>query len=291
MIDTQTVGPHPPRAAASRGALSGAVILTLAVGAVDWLAGNEVSVLALYLLPAALAGFRAGRRWGITVALLGAAVWLVMDRASGHPYSHGGIPYWNAVARFAIFAAFGALAGELRRTRLRAAAGPDEDGLPAAASFYRMVEQEYARVARHGRAFTLAYVDAGGVRGEPGAASEALAAAVLDALRSTLRGTDVIARPRGREFALLLADTGPQAAVVALGRVRGVMARVVEGQGGAGSIVIGGVSCTAPVVEANDVIQRAYQLMYQAQRAPGEVALAHEALGEPASAETASPVR
>jgi diguanylate cyclase (GGDEF)-like protein len=262
-----------------RSVLVTAVLLTAAIGALDWISGYEVSVLALYLLPPALAGWYAGRRWAIGMAVLGAAVWLVADLMSGHPYSHAAIPYWNAVARLTIFAAFGWLAGELRTARDRAARGPDEEGLPAAGSFYRMLEQEYARVLRYGRPVTLVYVDAGGVRGDPGPGGEAFANAVLDALRSTLRGTDVVARPRGKEFALLLADTSPEAAAVALERLRGVLEKLSQRQGGA-SIVVGGVSCTSPATDVNQLIQRAYQLMYQADRAPGEVTVCLEPLTE-----------
>lgn len=270
-----------PRGRSPQTALSAAVLLTAAIGALDWIAGYEVSVLALYLVPPALAGWHAGRRWAIALAVLGAGAWLAADLLSGHPYSHLVIPYWNAVARFAIFAAFGVLAGELRTARERIARGPDEDGLPAAGSFYRMLEQEYARVPRYGRPVTLAYVDAGGLRGEPGAGAEAFAAAVLDALRATLRGTDVVARPRGKEFALLLADTGPEAAGVALGRLRGALATLAQRQGSGASIVVGAVSCTSPAHDVNDLIQRAYQLMYQADRVPGEVTVALESLAEP----------
>lgn len=266
------------RGRSPRTALTAALVLTAAVGTLDWVTGYEVSVLALYLVPPALAGWHGGRRWAIALAVLGAVAWLTADLLAGHPYSHLAIPYWNAVARLAIFAAFGALAGELRTARERLARGPEDEGLPAAGSFYRMLEQEYARVLRYDRPVTLAYVDAGGVRGEPGPGGEAFAATVLDALRTTLRGTDVVARPRGKEFALILADTGPDAAGVALGRLCGVLGKLAQRQGGGASIVIGAVSCTVPVADVNHLIQRAYQLMYQAERAPGHVALAHEAL-------------
>lgn len=274
----------PPRrdpfARSPRRALPAAVLLTAAIGALDWSTGYEVSVLALYLLPPALAGWHAGRRWAIALAVLGAAAWLAADLLAGHPYSHLAIPYWNAVARFAIFAAFGVLAGELHTARERAARGPEDEGLPAAGSFYRMLEQEYARVLRYGRPVTLAYVDAGGVRGDPGAGGEAFAAAVLDALRATLRGTDVVARPRGKEFALLLADTGHDAAGVALERLRGVLSRLAQRQGGGACIAVGAVSCASSASDVNHLIQRAYQLMYQAERVPGQVAVVHEPMDE-----------
>ena len=279
----------PRRAAPSRSprtALPAAVLLTAAVGVLDWASGYEVSVLALYMLAPALAGWHAGRRWAIAVAALGAATWLAADLLAGHPYSHLAIPYWNAVARFAIFAAFGVLAGELRTARERAARGPEEESLPAAGSFYRMLEQEHARLLRYGSPLTLAYVDSGTLRGDPGPGGEAFAASVLDALRGTLRGTDIVARPRGREFALLLADTGHDAAAVALGRLHGVLARLAQRHAGGATVVVGAVSCDASAPDLNDVIQRAYQLMYQADRAPGQITLVHESLEAATTVET-----
>jgi len=274
MTSRPALSPRSPRAA-----LAIALLLTAAFGVLDLWMGYEVSVLACYLFPPAIAGWHAGRRGALAIAALGAVVWLGADLRAGHPYSHPGIAYWNAAARLTIFAAFGALAAELRTARERAARGPEEEGLPAAGSFYRMLDQEYARLLRHGRPVTLAYVDVCGARGET--AGEAFTAAVLDSLRNTLRATDVVARPRGREFALLLGDTGPEAAAVALERLRGVLEELAGRQGASFSVAMGAVSCTAPGGELNHFIQRAYQLMYQAERVPGRVTLAMEWMEHP----------
>lgn len=208
-----------PRAQRPVPALAAAVLLTIAFGGLDWWTGYEVSVLAVYLVPPALAGWHAGRKEAAALAVLGAVAWLVADVQAGHPYTHPAIPYWNAVARLAIFGAFGVLAVELRRARERASRGPDDDAMPAGDSFYRMVEREHARLLRHGRPVTLAYVDAGGVRPE----------------------------------------------------------------GAACSVAVGAVSCAGPAGDLNQVIQRAYQLMYQAERSAARVVVSHEALeGAPA---------
>ena len=261
--------------------VAGALLLTAAIGALDAWTGYEVSVLALYLLSPALAGWHAGRRVATAVAVFGAGAWLAADLAAGHPYSHPAIPYWNAAARLAIFAAFGILAAELRRARQRPVRGPEDEPLPPADSFYRMLEREHARLVRHGAPVTLAYVDAGGVRADGSACGEAFAAAVLDTLRHTLRATDVVARPRGKEFALLLTDTGPDAARVALERLRAVLAAFTARQGVTCSIAVGAVSCAAPGGDLNQVIQRAYQLMYQAERSPGQVTVSLERIEGP----------
>jgi GGDEF domain-containing protein len=91
-----------------------------------------------------------------------------------------------------------------------------------------------------------------------------------------MRRSDLIAAPRDREVALLLGDTTPEAAQVALARLRAALEPLVEERGG--TVALGAVTCTDPMVEPNTVLQRAYQQMYYGRRHPGEVAVAHEVL-------------
>lgn len=255
-------------------AITEAVLLMGAVSALDGATGYEVTVMPLYLIPAALAGWHAGRWSGLAVSGLGAVAWLAADTFAGHPYSHPLIPYWNAATRLAVFGVVAVLAAELRRMRDRIPVpGDSDEGVTEGASFYRLLEHEHAAVARHGRPVTLAYVDAG-------AAGEPFAGALVDALQATLRATDVVARPRGREFALLLADAGPGAASVALERIRESLAMLASGHDPAPALAIGAVSCTDPRCSMNRLIQRAYQVLYEAERIPGQVSLTLETIAE-----------
>jgi hypothetical protein len=171
-------------------AITEAVLLMGAASALDGATGYEVTVLPLYVLPAALAGWHAGRWAGLAVSGLGAVAWLAADTFTGHPYSHPLIPYWNAAARMAVFGVVAVLAAELRRMRDRVSTpGDSDEGVTEGASFYRLLEHEHAAVARHGRSVTLAYLDAG-------AAGEPFAGALVDALQATLRATRVGASSR-----------------------------------------------------------------------------------------------
>jgi hypothetical protein len=255
-------------------AVTEAVLLMGAISALDGATGYEITVMPLYLVPAALAGWHAGRWAGLAVSGLGAVAWLAADVFSGHPYSHPLIPYWNAAARMAVFGVVAVLASELRRMRDRVSTpGDSDEGVTEGASFYRLLEREHAAMARHGRSITLAYVDAG-------AAGEPFAGALVDALQATLRATDVVARPRGREFALLLADAGPEAAAVALERIRESLAMLASGHDPAPALAIGAVSCTDVRCSMNRLIQRAYQVLYEAERVPGQVSLTLETIAE-----------
>lgn len=251
-----------------------ALLLMVGASVLDGATGYELSVVPLYVIPAGLAGWHAGRGAGLVVSGLGAVAWLAADWFGGHPYSHPLIPYWNAAGRMAVFGAVAVLAAELRRMRDRVPLpGDSDEGVTEGASFYRLLEHEHAAVARHGRAVTLAYVDAG-------AAGEPFAGALVDALQATLRATDVVARPRGREFALLLADAGPAAASLALDRIRQSLAMLASGHDPAPALAIGAVTCTDPRCSMNHLIQRAYQVLYEADRVPGQVSLTLETIAE-----------
>lgn len=255
-------------------AVTEAVLLMAAASVLDGATGYEVTMLPLYVIPAGLAGWHAGRRAALAVSALGAVAWLAADVVSGHPYSHPLIPYWNAAARMAVFGVVAVLAAELRRMRVRVATLRDsDDSVAEGASFYKLLEREHAAIARHGRAVTLAYVDAG-------AAGEDVAGALVDALQATLRATDMIGRPRGREFALLLSDARPEAAAVALGRVRASLAMLASSHDPAPALAIGAVSCSDPRCGLNRLIQRAYQVLYEAERVPGQVSLTLETIAE-----------
>lgn len=271
--------------------MAASIVLVVAAGAADWAAGTELSVLLLYFPGVALAAWRLGRAGGLAAAALAGLCWLAADLLARHVYVHSVAPYWNAGVRLGVFAVVALLVAELRRARERERAllgGEGEvQGMTSGGPFYELAEAEFARLARHGRPFTLAYVDVGVVpvqTGDP--LGEPHAARVLEVLRANLRGSDLVARPRGREFALLLVETGPEAARVALGRVCSAL-EAGECCGGGTGLAVGAVVCTAAGGEFTHVVQRAYQLMYTAERSDGCVALHVEAM-EPVPAPSAA---
>lgn len=79
------------------------LILTLAVRVVDYLTGRDLVASPFYLLPICWVSWVLGRRAGLILAVICAAVWLIGDLMSGFPYSHGAIPYWNAFMLLVFF--------------------------------------------------------------------------------------------------------------------------------------------------------------------------------------------
>jgi hypothetical protein len=87
----------------TRVTLSGAVLVAI-LGLTDFGTGYEISFSIFYLAPVSFVAWFAGRRAGLTIALLSAIVWLAADVASGHPFPHVLVPFWNATVRFGFFA-------------------------------------------------------------------------------------------------------------------------------------------------------------------------------------------
>lgn len=74
-------------------------LLVLALGAVDYFTGSEVSFSIFYLVPIALTAWRANVMAGSLVSLLSAMAWDWADVTAGHNHSHWAIPVWNTVMR------------------------------------------------------------------------------------------------------------------------------------------------------------------------------------------------
>jgi hypothetical protein len=82
--------------------LSG-ILLVVILGLTDFVTGYEISFSIFYLAPVAFVSWFAGKRAGLTIALLSAVVWLAADVASGHPFPHFLVAFWNALVRLGFF--------------------------------------------------------------------------------------------------------------------------------------------------------------------------------------------
>jgi signal transduction histidine kinase len=93
--------------------------LICAIGALDYLTGQELSFSIFYLVPVSLAAWFAGGRYGILVSILAAAAWLAADLLAGGIYSHHAIPFWNAAVRLGFFIIVSAALSTLRASLAR----------------------------------------------------------------------------------------------------------------------------------------------------------------------------
>jgi signal transduction histidine kinase len=90
------------------------VVLVLALGALDYVTWDELSLTVTYLVPIALCAWVAGRRSGTAIAVVAAVVEFLADWFSGTRYTHPLVAYWNTVMVLVSFLIVAHLVAALR---------------------------------------------------------------------------------------------------------------------------------------------------------------------------------
>jgi len=89
-----------------------AVILLLAIATIDKLTGYELRLLILYLIPVALVTWSGGRTWGLAMAVVAIAAWMVTFRAT-QPVADSLHFYWDGAVSLATLTVFAILIDRL----------------------------------------------------------------------------------------------------------------------------------------------------------------------------------
>ena len=250
-----------------------AFTLTGMIGVVDFLTGYEIAFSLFYVLPVALVTWLTSRRLGLAASLAGAIVWLWADVASGHPYMHPLIPFWNTLIRLGFFAIITLLLSALRSATERERELARRDNLTGAVNprfFYDLAQMEIDRFQRYEHPFTLAYVDLDNFKavndrfGHP--AGDQVLRTVVRAARKYLRKTDVIARLGGDEFVLLLPETDEESARVALSKIREELMEEMRLGDWPITFSIGVLTCSVAPHTTEELVRMADELMYSVKR-------------------------
>jgi diguanylate cyclase (GGDEF)-like protein len=161
--------------------------------------------------------------------------------------------------------------------QLRAQADRDPlTGMLNRRAFMRELDAELDRSRRYGHKLALAIGDLDDFKaindtdGHP--AGDRALEEVAALLQDTLRGTDLAFRVGGDEFALLLPETDKAQATEAVGRI---VASLAEGRGL--GICFGIALFPDDGAEAEELIRRADQALYEAKRSDGDVCFAAHA--------------
>jgi signal transduction histidine kinase len=80
-----------------------ALALTLAIGLVDYLTGDEVTVDPLYSIPILFMAWFGNKHYAIVIAVLCALAWWWANAAGGHAYSSEWFRIWDAIVRLMFF--------------------------------------------------------------------------------------------------------------------------------------------------------------------------------------------
>jgi hypothetical protein len=95
-----------------------AVILFLAIATIDKLTGTELRLQILYLIPASMITWTAGRTWGLVFSVAAVTAWVVMF-GTIHTYSKNLYFYWDAAVSLGTLIVFVLLLSRLREARAK----------------------------------------------------------------------------------------------------------------------------------------------------------------------------
>lgn len=267
-----------------------AIGIVAIVASLDYISGYELSFSLFYIGPVAFATMYAGRRAGVSIAVISCVAWYFAEILGGAQYSHPLIPVWNATVRLGFFLITCLLLSALRTSLLRERQLARTDsltGVYARRAFEDRLRHDLALAQRRRSAISLAYLDLDDFKAVNDAHGHAEGDQALQTvgriLRTAVREADTAARLGGDEFAVLLPDTDFRGAEQVMTTLKRDLGKALA----AWQITcsIGVTTFVAPAVSATAAVAAADALMYEVKR-QGKNAVAYrviEANSGPAS--------
>ena len=259
-------------------ARSGWILLALAwYVAVDWWSWAthfEGSLSVYYLIPVVVVTWYGSWWAGILLGLCCASPWWSVRPGSTFDEYAQILAYWNSIMEAGLYVAISLLVSSLKRAldRERALARTDPlTGVWNARAFRDLAGREADRARRSGLPLTLVCLDMDRfkeVNDRHGhAAGDELLKSVVALLKAQVRTTDLVARLGGDEFVLLLPESGREAALLPLERIRGTLQAQMQAKGLPVSLSIGAMTFASPPPSVDEMLAQADARLYEAKRA------------------------
>jgi diguanylate cyclase (GGDEF)-like protein len=252
--------------------LAGYVLLTLLVYWGNVATPPDARLGILYIIPVLLVTWTDGVVWGIvfgiaSIALRETIAWDQMPATTALGWRLA-----NSLAYVAVVAVAMAGLQNLRRSQAQLALLVIQDQLTNvlnARAFADRLGEELDRNRRYPRPLALLYMDLDNFKiindTHGHQTGDAVLRLVADAMRSSVRHSDVVGRLGGDEFAVLMPETDAQLADAAAKRLVVNLRNVFKGTPNV-TASIGVVSCTATDANTDDLLRRADQAMYDAKK-------------------------
>ena len=252
--------------------LTGYVLLTLAVYWLNASTPPAARLGVLYIIPVLLVTWTEGLVWGVVFGLASITMrevvaWDQMPTNTPLQWRLG-----NGAAYVAVVAVAMAGLQRLRNSQAQLAQLVTQDVLTNvlnARSFAERVGQELERNRRYPRPLALLYLDLDNFKvindTHGHQTGDGVLRLVADAMRTSVRTSDVVGRLGGDEFAVLMPETDAPLADAAAERLVVSLRNVFKGTPKV-TASIGVVSCCATGARTDDLLRRADQAMYDAKK-------------------------
>jgi diguanylate cyclase (GGDEF)-like protein len=252
------------------GALLGLVLMAVAAAVhLNFLPFPQA--LALYLLPALLAGLSAGPWAGILLSLAGAAAYTAAGvRIYGGPTLNSASTLDAAVSLFSLLTV-SLTAASLRRMRMRERTYARTDqltGMDNMSSFMERAQAEMRRARRSRLPLSIAYIDIDNLKEINDLLGflhgDRLLVAFAADLKNHTRSSDIVARLGGDEFVILFPETGVEQARGAASKIHKSFREVAERENCHATLTVGLVTLFNPDLELEAVLKQASDMLLQA---------------------------
>lgn len=247
-------------------------ILLIFVGLIDYLTEN-LPFEPFYLLPISIIAWFGSCRAGITVALTATAIWYFVNDTTIHFHTTLAGVAWHMAVECVLFISFAVLVSSLRSAlayRQMMARSDALTGMFNGKYFAELALGEINRSSRYAHSFTFACIEfpLGGSEnpyagmGPP----TALISSVANVMHTTLRGTDIAARLNDNMFAVLLPETGHDAARIVIQKLHEYISELIRGKGWQVTFGIGAATFLSPPVDVDEMLRVAGKLVHAACR-------------------------
>jgi diguanylate cyclase (GGDEF)-like protein len=262
--------------------LAYAYALALLLSVAEYLAPANFKLMPFYILPVGMAAIKCGRRDAYTLAIFCGLCIELADLMAGKQWVSLEM-CWNAVLTGFFLALSAFFAGTLKALfdqRVKALRTDGLTGLPGLAAFEENLTQTVERCRRFGHPFSVAYVGCdnfGVIAGKYGApATEGVMRLTSQCLRSSYRGTDVVARVDEDAFVVLLTETVGNSSVVAVEKLNARLEEIITRHYPDLTFSIGLVSFDQCPYSSREVLNMAEVACLQARSAAGKLTTAND---------------
>lgn len=249
------------------------VLIVIILGITDYSVSYEISFSIFYLIPISITALLAGFKFSIIVSTLSALAWFLADTYGGHVYRHSLIPFWNSLVRLIYFMLHSFFLSQFymlyNKTRFYSLTDP-LTGAVNSRFFHELFGRELKRAERSKKAFTLVYLDLDNFKcindtfGH--AAGDSLLQRISQLIRAGIRGSDVLARMGGDEFAILFPESDYDLSCGMIQRIQEKINYEMLANKWPVTVSIGAITYNRFNDTIGDMIRQADSLMYSVKR-------------------------
>jgi len=251
--------------------IAAGLLLTIAIGVIDFLISNKVSFSIFYVFPVIFVTWYLGFVIGTVFSFFSACLWFFDEYLSRSDCS---IPVlillWNSLVRFSFFIIISYILYQFKKEK-EFARLDHLTNIPNRFCFHESMNRELSRSERYGHPLTLVYMDVDNFKTindtfghETG---DSLLITVSNTIMKNLRLTDSVSRLGGDEFAILLIETDEKEAPVILKKLKNELMYAMNKEGWPVSFSFGAVTFNQFNLKANEMLKIVDQSMYEAKNA------------------------